>query len=212
MVSIYLVRHGRTLWNKEEVFRGQADIPLDDYGRQQAAAVGEALTGKGIHAMVTSPLGRAVETATIAGGILGGVPILHEPRLTDVDYGEWQGLPHEEVKVRYPQLYQTWIGNPGDVTFPGGESLRQVAQRCWEALLGISNTYSGCSVAIVSHRVINKILLAQALRAGFQAFWKVRQDTACINLMVAERDSFVVHSMNDTCHLRKLGAGDRTDF
>lgn len=212
MANVYLIRHGRTQWNKEEVFRGQADIPLDDWGRKQAAAVGEALKGKGIEIVITSPLGRAVETATIAGRVFGGIPILQDPSLTDVDYGEWQGLPHEEVKRRYPELYQSWTIDPGHITFPGGESLQQVAKRCWDGLQKISRAYHDRSLAIISHRVINKIFLAEALGAGLQAFWKVRQDTACINLLVAEGDSLVVHCMNDTCHLKTLGTGDRSDF
>lgn len=212
MATIYLIRHGRTQWNKEEVFRGQADIPLDDWGREQAAAIGEALKGKDIEATITSPLGRAVETATIASQIWGGIPTLQEPFFTDMDYGEWQGLPNEEVKSRYPQLYESWLTNPGSVAFPGGESLQQVLKRCWNGLLKISRTYHDRSLAIVSHRVINKVLLAEALGAGLQAFWKIRQDTACVNLLVLEGDSFVVQYMNDTCHLKKLGSGDMSDF
>lgn len=209
---IYLIRHGRTQWNKEEVFRGQADIPLDELGRRQAAAIGETLKGKGIRAMITSPLKRAVETATIAKCALTDIKIIEDPRLTDVNFGEWQGLTLGEVKTRYPQLYKTWATNPGDVTFPGGDSLKQVAQRCWSVLMEVSLNDHVQPVALFTHRVVNKILLIQALGAGFGAFWKVRQDTACINLLVREGDTFSVHLLNDTCHLRDIGANDRIDF
>ncbi|MHB1420355.1 MAG: histidine phosphatase family protein [Bacillota bacterium] len=174
MTSIYLIRHGRTEWNKEEVFRGTADIPLDDLGRRQAQAVGKVLKGKNIKFMISSPLSRALETATISANILGSAGVIQEPQLADVNFGEWQGLSQDVVKRRYPQLYRQWITDPANITFPGGESLKQAAQRSWASLIGICQTHPDCSLAVFTHRVINKILLMQALGCGLISFWKFR--------------------------------------
>ncbi|MEW6661438.1 MAG: histidine phosphatase family protein [Bacillota bacterium] len=212
MAAVYLIRHGRTRWNKEEVFRGQTEVPLDDWGRRQAQAVGRALQGKGIEAVITSPLGRAVETAELAKLAWGDIPLLVEPGLTDVHFGEWQGLSRQEVASRYPQLYRDWAQHPGQVAFPGGEIMEEAAERCWEAFQRICNDYRGRSVAVVTHRVITKILLNRVLGAGWQGFWKLRQDTACINLLESAGEFLVVQHLNETCHLKELGAGDRIDF
>jgi len=67
MTTIYLVRHGQTAWNKEEVFRGMADVPLNETGRKEALLTGEYLKAVKVEAIYSSPLSRAVETAeTIA--------------------------------------------------------------------------------------------------------------------------------------------------
>ena len=63
MTQIILARHGNTPWNKDKIFRGSKDIPLDDLGREEAWAVAEWLKDETIHAVYTSPLSRARDTA-----------------------------------------------------------------------------------------------------------------------------------------------------
>jgi broad specificity phosphatase PhoE len=63
MSTLFLVRHGCTGWNKEQVFRGHKDVPLDEIGREEALLVGERLKGEGIKGVFSSPLSRARETA-----------------------------------------------------------------------------------------------------------------------------------------------------
>jgi len=64
--TILLIRHGETAWNREKIFRGVYDIPLNENGRDQARQVARALKGREIHAAYSSPLSRAIETAQIA--------------------------------------------------------------------------------------------------------------------------------------------------
>jgi broad specificity phosphatase PhoE len=63
MTRIILVRHGRTPWNKNKIFRGSRDIPLDEVGREEASLLAEWLKGETIHAAYTSPLSRSSDTA-----------------------------------------------------------------------------------------------------------------------------------------------------
>jgi broad specificity phosphatase PhoE len=63
MTSIYLVRHGQTAWNKEEIFRGRTDVPLDETGLKQAELAGQYFKSMEIHAIYSSPLSRAWQTA-----------------------------------------------------------------------------------------------------------------------------------------------------
>ena len=62
MTRIILVRHGQTPWNKDKIFRGSRDIPLNDQGREEARLAGEWLKGETIHAAYCSPLSRARDT------------------------------------------------------------------------------------------------------------------------------------------------------
>ncbi|MDI6893177.1 MAG: histidine phosphatase family protein [Bacillota bacterium] len=212
VTRVYLGRHGRTAWNREEIFRGRTDVPLDDLGRQQARALGKHLAGAGIAAILSSPLVRALETARIASACWDG----DDPRVvaafTDLSFGEWEGLSRGEVEERYPELFRRWATDPASVTFPGGESLTRVEERAWPALLRLAESHSGETILVVTHRVVCKVLLARALGAGPQAFWRIRQDTACLNVLEWRGDRVEVVRMNDTCHLHPLEAPDRTDF
>ncbi|MEW6546278.1 MAG: histidine phosphatase family protein [Bacillota bacterium] len=212
ITRIYLARHGRTTWNREEIFRGQTDIPLDDLGRQQARALGEALADAGITTVVSSPLSRALETARIACASLEVDDPRVEPALTDLNFGAWEGLSRQEVEERYPDLYRKWASDPAAVTFPGGESLAEVEERAWPALGRLVESHPATAVLVVTHRVVCKVLLARALGAGTAGFWRIRQDTACLNALEWRGERVEVVLMNDTCHLRHLKAPDRTDF
>ena len=96
-MDIYLVRHGETQWNKEEVFRGRKDIPLNETGRKQAAQAGAYFREVPVKRIISSPLSRAVETAQgIATAT--GVPVERVGELTDINFGIWEGLSLKEVE------------------------------------------------------------------------------------------------------------------
>ncbi|RJR20838.1 MAG: histidine phosphatase family protein [Desulfobacteraceae bacterium] len=214
MGLIYLIRHGQTMWNKEEVFRGQSDIPLNDFGRQQASAIAKELQEKKLQNPVffSSPLKRARETAEIASSFLPGISVIDIEALIDIHFGEWQGQAKEKIEKLYPELYRMWLESPAEVVFPGGEDLKKVADRAEKAFIAIAREHMENDVIIVTHRVINKVLLCRLLGAGFDSFWKIRQDTACINILTWEHFLFNMLVINDTCHLRPLGKGDLRDF
>jgi len=214
MGLIYLIRHGQTLWNKEEVFRGQSDIPLNDFGRLQARAIARELQERKLNNPVffSSPLKRARETAEIAGSFLPGLSIIDVEALIDINFGEWQGRAREEIEKLYPELYRMWQENPAGVVFPGGDALPEVAARAEKAFMEIAQEHPENDVVIVTHRVINKVLLSLLLCADLHLFWKIRQDTACINILAWERSGFNMLVINDTCHLRPLGKEDLCDF
>ena len=212
VTRVYLARHGRTAWNREEIFRGRIDVPLDELGRRQAHALGQALAHAGIGVVVSSPLSRALETARIACSCWDSHGPRPYPAFTDLSFGEWEGLSRQQVEEHYPELYRKWATDPASVTFPGGESLALVEERAWPALQGLAETYAGETILVVTHRVVCKVLLGRALGAGLGAFWRIRQDTACLNLLEWRGDRVEVVRMNDTCHLRPLEESDRTDF
>jgi len=186
MRAVYLIRHGQTVWNKEEIFRGRADIPLNDFGRRQARMIADFLQERGLRDAVffSSPLKRARETAKIAGGLLSEKDVHTVEAFTDINFGPWEGKARVEVEKLYPELYRLWQEEPASVAFPEGESLREAAARAVEAFSAIAEKYAANDIIIVSHRVINKLLLCSFLEAGLNSFWRIRQDTACINIFV----------------------------
>jgi len=203
MTRILLIRHGQTEWNRQEIFRGRADMPLSDEGVRQAQVLADRLLDERIAAVYSSPLIRACATAERVAHAHGLHPQPVHP-LTDIDYGAWEGHQHQQVEQLYPDLYQRWRTKPHLVHLPGGETLAQVRRRAILAFDGIVAGHRHATIAVVSHRVANKLILCHALGLGDDAFWRIRQDTACLNLLEQEDGRVTVHLVNDTCHLRGL--------
>jgi len=206
MSFFHLVRHGETDWNREEVFRGRRDVPLNDRGRQQAEAASSRLAPAGLVAVYSSPLGRARDTADIIGQACGLEAHVDEA-FVDMEFGAWQGLALTEVEKRYPELYQAWRKTPAEARIPGAESLAEVKQRAVAAITALAGRCPGDALCVVTHRVVSKLVMAWALGLDEAAFWRIRQDTACLNAFEYHGREAVVHQLNDTCHLRAISKG-----
>ena len=212
MTRVYLVRHGQTAWNAELIFRGRRDIELNERGHREAQAIAQALRNRDLDAIYTSPLTRAVETARPLGAFLHH-EITPVQGLTDINYGDWEGVPYSEIKTRYPDLWATWEKEPDLVRFPHGETLDEVRERSYGVLRDLREKHRDESILIVSHRVVNKVLLCAMLGLSNAHFWNVKQDTGCINVIEYTGQGFVLSVLNDTCHLGGISDGiNQLDF
>ena len=211
MTAIILIRHGETDWNREQVFRGRIDVALNEVGVTQARAVQESLKDTEIDGIYSSPLSRAFETATIVGENRN-VEVRGEEGLIDIDFGAWQGLSHQKVKEEYKDLYETWLAQPDLVTFPDGESLKEVRIRSMESLEEVIKNNPGKTLALVSHRVVLKVLLCTILGLKLSRFWYLRQDTCAINRVEYKDGNYFLTLLNDTGHLREVQGASVVDF
>ena len=212
MTRVYLVRHGTTEWNKEEIFRGRLDCKLNETGQTEARALAEYFTDIPLQAIYSSPLSRAMGTAQPVAEAKG-LRVIPEPAFIDLDFGEWQGLPLKEVREKYSDLYRLWQEHPEAIHFPGGEDLAQVRTRAWDGLQKILRDNPEGNALIFSHRVVTKIMLCAVLGLENSHFWKIRQDTTAVNCFEYNRGSFVASLINDTCHLKSIPAtSGKKDF
>lgn len=205
MKEVFLLRHGETEWNRNEVFRGRIDIPLNAMGHLQAAAVAEALKPRSIQKVYSSPLSRAYETAS-GIALSHGLDVRCDEGFIDLDYGEWQGMSLHDVRGQYQDLLQQWNEAPHRISIPGGESLAGVRRRIRAVMSKILSEKGDGSIAIVSHRVICKVMICVILSLSNAHFWQIRQDTACVNLFSfsGHPGQGVVVTLNDTSHLRGI--------
>jgi len=205
MTRVVLVRHGRTVWNREARFRGQTDVELDQFGLKQAEATGRYLAARWpVAAIYSSPLKRTMQTAE---AIAHAQNLTAQPLegLLDVNFGQWQGVLGEEIARRYPQLYRSWLETPHTVHFPAGESLEIVRGRVTAALDDLVARYPEQAVALVSHTVVNRVLLCAVLGWGNDRFWRLGQGTCAVNVFDVEEDGdFTIQLLNDTSHLQDL--------
>lgn len=190
-----LVRHGETAPNREGRLLGRADPPLTELGLAQAAAAAAALAPLCPAIVVSSPLRRARQTAE-AVATACGLDVAVEPRLVEIDYGEWEGA--------------SGSGGPGrdwrhDATFrpPGGESLAQVAARvgawCEESVA------AGATIVAVSHVSPIKQAVGWVLGCDPSVAWRMYLAVASITRIAVRDGRAVLVSFNETAHLAGVG-------
>ena len=210
MTRIIIVRHGETDWNVGEVFRGRLDIGLNETGLAQAEALGQHLADINVKAVYSSPLKRALDTAgAIASHYQLEVGIARG--LVDFNYGAWQGLTQQEVKERYAELYPRWLAEPHLVTMPDGESLDDVVERVRQVVETVVASHEG-TVVLVSHRVVNKVLICSLLGLDSSHFWNIRQDVAGMTVFEYEGNQFTLIQHNDISHLEQARKHTLSDF
>jgi broad specificity phosphatase PhoE len=152
MTRIYLVRHGENRANITREFSyHKVDYPLTEKGRLQAAQTAEFFRDKEIHAVYSSPLRRAKETAdTIAEATGTEVAIRENFREVNVGILEEQG-PTQEAWTLHDAIIDGWYAGQVDVAFPGGENYLSLCQRMRAGLEEIVRNHPGQNVVVVAH-------------------------------------------------------------
>ena len=205
MTRVFLVRHGETEWNRQQIFRGMSDVPLNENGKRQAEALGRRLAAIPIGSIYASKLGRALETAkAIAGGQRKESFVIPDDGFTDINYGEWAGLSYDEARIKFPEAYAKWQREPQGMHFPGGESLQSVQLRAWRSFDRIFHaTGNGEDIAIVSHQVVIRALLCGLFNLDLSHFWQFDPQPASVTEIRRDHEWRVLYSLNEVAHLQR---------
>lgn len=204
MTTIVLTRHGQVPWLDPERFRGRAELKLTATGIAQAQATARRIeTSWQASALYASPMGRALRTGRIIAEPQA-LPVQPVEELTDIDYGEWQGLTRDEAAVRWPAEVEQWFRQPDLVQVPGGETLQDVLVRAAGALRTIARRHPDQTVIVVAHDSVNRVLLLHALELPLARYWHLGQDPCAINLIETSAEGFLVRTMNETWHLQEV--------
>jgi ribonuclease H / adenosylcobalamin/alpha-ribazole phosphatase len=175
-----LLRHGETAHTVRKLFSGSggADPALTPTGAAQAATAAQALTSRGITAVVSSPMRRARETAEIVAAALG-LPVAEVDDLRECAFGEWEGHTFAEVGERWPRELADWLGSTS-VSPPGGESFDAVARRVRLARDKLLARHSEATVLAVSHVTPIKTLVRVSLGAPATAIYRMELSPASL--------------------------------
>lgn len=202
--TIFIVRHGECAGNREGLFRGRCDFPLNETGIRQAEALALELKGLGLTRIYTSPLARATETARIIADACGA-DFETRAGFNNMSLGEWEGRPKREVMEEFPEEWSLWIEHPDRLHVPGGESLPDVQRRAFSNLDHLVRTHPGETFAVVSHRAVIKPLLAACLGIAEPSFWKLHVDTASYSILVhEEKRGYCLTLLNQNKHLAEV--------
>jgi broad specificity phosphatase PhoE len=126
------------------------------------------------------------------------------PDLLDISYGRWAGRSVADVSREEPELWRTLVERPHEMVFPEGESLAVVQERVMRALEAIRAWHPEEMVVVVGHQLVNRVILCSVLDLGLQAYWRIGQETCCINQFHYEDGIAYIDRLNDTCHLTHL--------
>lgn len=188
---LLLARHGRTLANAQGLLQGRMDMTLDDVGRLQARQIAEALGS--VDVVISSPLRRARETAEAFGR-----PVEIDDRWIELDFGEFDGKRRDELPS------EVWTRLRSDIHFTpaGGESLSEMMDRVVPAFGEVLERSRRENIVVVSHVMPIKAALASVLGVGVAVSWRCQLDQASITRMSMSDSGAVLHSFNETGHLR----------
>lgn len=162
------IRHGETEWNSQGRFQGHLNSALNKAGLAQAEALGEYLARERFDLLLSSDLGRALQTAS-AIAMRTGHEIVVEPRLRERRMGIFQGLTPAEVEARYPDEYARFRARDPDYIIPEGESVRQLFERSVACFTELGTRHAGLTLAAVTHGGVLAMLYRHARSMPLEA-------------------------------------------
>ena len=200
-MKLILVRHGQTESNRLGRIQGINKAPLTDVGRGQAEAAARALVADAPFALYSSPLPRALETATIIGTRTDTVPV-QVGELVEMDVGEFEGLPGPQLRERFPDVMSVWDSDPASAVMPGGESLYDVRDRAWSAVKSLAERHDSEAVVAVTHNFTIHTIVCTALDMPLNNFRKLRIDLGALTRLEISGARTTLVSLNETWHLK----------
>ncbi len=150
-MQVVLVRHGATDWNLQGRCQGSTDRDLSEVGIRQAEQISELLSAEEFHAIYSSNLRRARQTAERISEP-HNLPVLIEEDVRELDHGKLEGLTFNEITASFADFLVRWRSEPAEIRVPGGERLADVAERAWNGLNQIVQRHADTeSIVVVSH-------------------------------------------------------------
>jgi len=208
---IILIRHGETAWNAIRRLQGHIDIPLSEVGQRQAVALGRALASEKIDAIVSSDLGRALQTAE-AVAVHHQLPLQTDPALRERAYGAFEGLLYTEIAERYPVEFAEWQARDVDSIMPHGdrfaESFHQFYDRCISAINRLAAEWEGKTLTVVAHGGVLECAYRAAMGISLDSPRDFQVKNASINRFTFEATKLTLEQWGDISHLQAATLDD----
>jgi broad specificity phosphatase PhoE len=200
MATIYVVRHGESEANREGRYQGRQDSPLSALGHQQAAALASTLSASRVARVISSPLGRCVETALPVAARLG-VPLECDDRVIEIAHGTWEGRLRAEVEREDTARMHAWRTMPQHVRFDGGESLADVDAR-WRSFA--ASRLTDADAIVVTHDILVRLAILAATNRPLAQLWEPKAENAAYAIFEVNDAGWQLVSECCTTHLTGL--------
>ena len=204
MTEIYLIRHAQAEGNRFRIMQGHWDGGVTALGRQQIALLSDRLRGLRFDAVCSSDLYRAMLTAS-AVYRPRSLPLFTTPALRELNIGPWEQLFFGNLLHEEPELAQRFLTDPANWRLEGAETFAELTDRAYPALEAIARRYEGGRVAVVSHGVTIRCLLARITGIDLRDREKLPMllNTA-VSVLRWEKGAFSLELFNDDSHLDAL--------
>jgi len=202
MIRFLLVRHGQTAWNTKGRFAGQFDLPLDEAGHAQAAALANRLKDEQVDAIYSSDLSRAWGTAlAIQSSLALRVDLKPDSRLREMNFGDWQGLTYPEIQRRNPEGLEGWEKDQLHNAPPHGETLLEFSERVKSVYKELRGAHADQTLILVAHGGSLQLLITYALGLPPEKYWQVYLSNASLSDLRVYELGAILNLLNDTSHL-----------
>lgn len=162
-MDLLLVRHGQTDWNPLRKIMGRRPVSLNQTGIGQARRLRGWLQNIPISAVYSSPMARAMETASIVVEGRDGLAVMPEEGVAEIDYGDWVGATFDDVAERYREIYDAYRFRASTVAIPGGERVVDAQKRAVAAVEKMRARHEGGCTLVVSHADVIKAVIIHYL-------------------------------------------------
>jgi len=202
--TVYLIRHGETLWNREGRCQGVTDIPLIEKGYRQVHAIANAFAGKRLGLVLSGPLQRTRETAAVLAESQG-LSVETREELREWNQGDLEGLTGAELLGNHRAYFERWFQDPAGAAPPGGETLRSLQERAWPVIDSLRERTLSGPVAVVSHTMTIGTIICAALGLNLAHIQRLKLDLASRNTITFAPfglfSAWVLTGLNDRSHL-----------
>ena len=204
-MKLVLVRHGETEWNKLGRFQGQRDIALNDRGIAQAKETAQAVAQWQHSAIYSSPLDRTMQVAQEISR-LSGKTVKQVPDLQELSLGDLEGVTGEEMRTGWPEVYAAWRDDPASVAMPNGETLVELQERAWNALVELEQAHLQAqppdeALILVSHNFAIRSMIGKILGMPLSNFHRMSLSLSSICTVEIDQRGRRLTSYNSTSHL-----------
>jgi broad specificity phosphatase PhoE len=212
MGKLYLVRHGETIWNRQQRMQGCSnDTELSDNGKTQAKALSERLKDTKIDMIFSSPLSRAYQTAkTVAK--LHNIEVQLCSEFKEINFGKWEGLYLTEIVEQYPELIKVWKSTPHLAIVPEAETIAELQRKSMKKLRQLLENYKDKDIMVVSHGISSKLMILSMMNMQLSDLHRIRQDNTALNIFEYKDGLFDIITLNDICHLDGIYDANKGSF
>ena len=197
-MNVYLLRHGETAANKEGRIQGRIDIPLNDYGIELAEVTRDGIQKEGIRfdKIYSSPLIRAVQTATIVRGDREPHQIILDDRIMEMAFGKGESLFIKDIKEKpeHVNLKNCFSAPSKYIAKDGAESYEEILARAKDFLENEIKPLEGTckNVLAVCHGAMIRALLLNVNGWDIDRYWEIHQPNCCMNLLTLQEGQFEI--------------------
>jgi len=201
-MAYYLIRHGETSWNKDNRIQGWTDISLSEYGLKQASVLALALKHIPIHAVYSSDLLRAYQTAQAYESMSGHKAVL-DPMLREIHFGAWEGKTWQEIIDENKDVYASGLYDDPDNRIHQGESMNMFKKRAANHFLDIVKKHPNEDIVLFTHGGNIRMIILEILNKPIDFKNHIQIDNASITVIDQNREGNLnIVKINDTAHLK----------